>query len=243
MKTLRGLVFTAYFFVTMAIVGFWYLPAAILSRDAALAGPRVWARALLWGLKHICGADVRIEGLENVPKGPVLIASKHQAMLDTVTPFIAFARPAIILKRELLNLPLYGYFAKRAGMIAIDREGHAAALKAMLREARARMNDDRPVIIFPEGTRQEIGAKPDYKPGVAALYRDLGAPCVPVAVSTGLIWRTSGFVPEPGIATIKFLEPIPPGMPRAAFMRELESRIETASNQLAGIALPARETV
>lgn len=239
MKTLRALAFIAYFFATMAVIGFGLLPFALFSDKAALAAPRIWARALLWGLKYICGAEVRVEGLEHVPQGRVLIASKHQAMLDTLTPFVALARPTIILKKELLDLPLYGWFAKRAGMIAIDREGHALALKQMLREARARMNEGRQIVIFPEGTRQELGAQPDYKPGVAALYRDLAAPCVPVAVSTGLIWRTSGFLPEPGVATIRFLPPIPPGLQRAAFMHELETRIESATNQLISGHSPA----
>ncbi|MGE3143405.1 MAG: lysophospholipid acyltransferase family protein [Hyphomonadaceae bacterium] len=233
MTALRSLAYVVWLYGSMALIGVTFAPAALLAREAAIAAARVWARMALWGLRVICGARVRFEGLEHISAAPPqLYASKHQAMLDTITPFAVLKRPAIVLKQELLKMPIFGWFAQRTGMIAIDREGHAKTLKAMLRTARTRLAEGRDIVIFPEGTRQELDAPPDYKIGVAALYRDLGAPCVPVAVSTGLVWSAHGLIRRPGRATIKFLPPIPPGLSREEFMRTLEERIETETAAL-----------
>lgn len=236
MILLRSIVYVLYLYGSMAVVGLVCLPFALAKREWAMIAPRLWVRSGIWALRWIVGARLVIEGAENIPAGRVLIASKHQAMLDTMTPFLVMRAPAIVLKKELLSMPVFGWFAKRTGMIAIDRDGHASALKGMLREARARAEEGRPVVIYPEGTRQEIGARPDYKPGVAALYRDLNAPCVPVAVSTGLVWSANGLIRRPGTAVVRFLPPIPPGLSRTDFMRELEARIETATNALIAAA-------
>ncbi len=238
MILLRSLIYIVFLYGSMAVVGVLLLPAALLNYRGAVAAMRIWTRAALWGLRWICGARVIIEGAENIPAGRVLIASKHQAMLDTMTPFLVMREPTTVLKKELLSMPIFGWFARRAGMIAIDRDGHASALKGMLREARARADQGRPIIIYPEGTRTEVGAPPDYKSGVAALYRDLNAPCVPVAVSTGLVWSAHGLTRRPGVAVVRYLEPIQPGLSRAEFMRELETRIETATNALVAAASP-----
>lgn len=232
MIALRSLVYVLFLYGSMALVGLICLPASLIKREWALWAPRLWVRISLWGLRWIVGARVLIEGAENIPEGPVVVASKHQAMLDTMTPFLVMNSPSIVLKRELLSMPVFGWFAQRSGMIAIDRDGHASALKGMLRDARARAAEGRPIIIYPEGTRQEIGAPTDYKPGVAALYRDLGAPCVPVAVSTGLVWSANGLIRRPGTAVVRYLPPIAPGLSRNDFMRELETRIETATSEL-----------
>ncbi len=230
MTLIRSLIYVVALYGGMAVVGLVCLPAALVSRRAALAAPRLWTRYALWALRVICGARVTIEGAPIA--APALYASKHQAMLDTLTPFLSLPEPAIVLKKELLTMPVFGWFAQRCGMIAIDREAQASALRGMLRAARARAAEGRDIVIFPEGTRQEIGAAPDYKPGVAALYRDLDLPCVPIAVSTGLVWQAHGVLRRPGHAVIKFLDPIPPGLSRAEFMRELQERIERETEAL-----------
>ncbi len=236
MRFIRSLLYVACLYGSMVPVAILFAPGALISRKAALVAPLAWSRFNIWALRWIVGARVSVEGAENIPPGRVLIASKHQAMLDTMTPFLSMRDPAVVLKKELLSMPIFGWFAQRCGMIAIDREAGAAALKQMLRDARARADEGRPIVIFPEGTRKEIGAPPDYKPGVAALYRDLDAPCVPVAVSTGFVWKPSGIMRSPGHAVIRYLPPIAPGLSRAEFMRELETRIETATAELAARA-------
>jgi 1-acyl-sn-glycerol-3-phosphate acyltransferase len=137
-----------------------------------------------------------------------------------------------VLKRELMRLPVLGWYAKAAGMIPIDRGGGSATVRALSDNAADQLKTPRQIVIFPEGTRKLPGAPPDYKSGVAALYRDLGLPCTPVATNSGLHWPARGLVMRPGLVVYEFLEPIPPGLKRAEFMRLLEARIETASNAL-----------
>ena len=232
MTLLRSLVYVVWLYGSMAAVGISFFPFALFSEKAATEAARAWCAALVWGLRVICGAHVEVRGQQYIPQGAALVAAKHQSMLDTITPFAILRNPSIVLKKELLKLPIFGWFAVQSGMIPIDREAHASALRAMLKAARDRIAKGRKVLIFPEGTRQALGAPPDYKPGVAALYRDLKLPCTPVAVSTGVVWPAHGVVRRPGTAVIEFLPPIPAGLSREDFMAALEEKIETASNAL-----------
>jgi len=135
-----------------------------------------------------------------------------------------------VLKRELLSIPFYGWFLRKAAAIAVDRGGKASAMRKMGQDAKAVLAQGRPVLIFPEGTRKKPGAPPDYKPGVAGLYGMLAVPCVPVALNSGLHW--TGFLKKPGTIVLEFLEPIPPGLKRPEFMALLQDRVETATNRL-----------
>jgi 1-acyl-sn-glycerol-3-phosphate acyltransferase len=153
-------------------------------------------------------------------------------MLDTVAPFDFLPEPAYVLKQELMRLPFYGWFAARAGMIPVDREAHSKALKQLVADSIRRLAEGRQIIIFPEGTRKLPGETGDYKPGVAALYRELAIPCIPMATNSGLFWPAHGLDWKPGAAVFELLEPIPPGLKRAEFMRQLEERIEVATARL-----------
>lgn len=228
----RSLLFVLWLYGSMTVCGVVGAPFAAFRTSAAVATARAWARAALFGARWICGIRVQIRGLDKIPAAPVLFAMKHQAMLDTLMPFFLTRSPSIVLKRELLAMPIFGWYARRAGFIPVDREAHAAALKAMLRAARAEYQKGRSIVIFPEGTRQPIGAPPDYKPGVAAIYRDLGAPCVPVALNSGVCWPAHGILRKPGLVTLDILDVIPPGLSREDFMSTLQTRIETASAAL-----------
>lgn len=232
MRFLRSLIFVIYLYGSMVILGIAFAPFALFSREATYVGMRVWIRGVLLGLRWICGARVKFEGLENVPEGGALVALKHHSMLDTLLPLLVLKDPAFVYKAELAALPVFGWYVQRARMFKLDRGGYATALKSMMRGAREAIAQGRQFLIFPEGTRQEVDAPPDYKSGVAALYKDLQIGCVPVALSTGLIWPPHGMIRYPGAATIKFLPPIPAGLSRDDFMRELETRIETASQAL-----------
>jgi len=202
-----------------------------------LLGPRSWVRGcfalyrhlVFAGLRVLCGIRFEVRGRENIPAGPALVASKHQSMFETLAFWHILPDPAIILKKELKYLPFFGWYAMKLKNVAIDRSAGASALKAMLRAARERAHEGRQVVIFPQGTRVEPGAPGSYKPGVAGLYGAMDVPCVPVALNSGLYWPPSGFIRKPGTIIIEFLEPIPAGLPRARFMEQLESRIETAS--------------
>jgi 1-acyl-sn-glycerol-3-phosphate acyltransferase len=231
-QTLRSLLFILWLYLSMAIFAVGLSPALLMPHAAAMGVIRLWAKFVLFGLRWIAGVTVEFRGLEHRPTGPALIAAKHQGMLDVVVPFVMLDDPCMVMKKELLPLPFFGWFAWKTRMIPVDRQAHAKALKDMVRNARARLVEGRQIVIFPEGTRGLPGAAPDYKPGVAAIYRDLDAPCWPVATNSGVHWPAHGFRRYPGVVVFEFLPPIPAGLKRAEFMKRLEDSVETASAAL-----------
>ena len=225
---LRSALFLAWFLIATTILSLVFLPVLVLPRGATVWLARVWSRVTFWGLNVFAGIDWEIRGTP--PQGPVLVASKHMSMWDTMALYLALKSPATVLKRELLTIPFYGWFLWKATAIAIDRGAGASALRKMSHAAQAVLGEGRPVLIFPEGTRKKPHAAPDYKPGVAGLYALSKVPCVPVALNSGVYW--TGFIKNPGTIVLEFLEPIAPGLKREAFMALLESRIETATSRL-----------
>jgi 1-acyl-sn-glycerol-3-phosphate acyltransferase len=228
MTALRSALFLLWFLVLTTILSLIFLPVLAGPRGATVWLARLWARLTFWGLKIFAGIDWEIRGAP--PKGPALVAAKHMSMWDTLALYLALDEPAIVLKRELLRIPFYGWFLAKAAAIAIDRSAGASALRKMAEASRTVLAQGRPILIFPEGTRKKPGAPPDYKPGVAGLYGQLDVDCVPVALNSGVYW--TGFLKRPGTIVLEFLEPIGPGLKRDAFMRLLEDRIETATNRL-----------
>ena len=222
---LRSALFLIWFIALTLVMGIIGLPLLILPRKLTVTMARGWAAATLWGLKILAGVTMRVAG--KAPAGGVLVASKHMSMWDTLALYVVLDDPGIVLKRELLRIPFYGWYLGKAAAIAIDRSAGADALRRMGQAARMVAGANRPVLIFPEGTRKQPGAAPDYKPGVAGLYVLLGKPCVPVALNSGKHWQ--GFFKYPGTITLEFLEPIAPGLKRAEFMALLEQRIESAT--------------
>lgn len=234
MNRLRSLAFMAWFYVSMAVIGLVPIAVAMLWRPAAVATMRAWTASVRWGVRWILGATTEFRGLERLPPGACLVAARHQSTYDTLAPFGFLQDPAFILKRELMATPVFGWYCRKVNMIPIDREGSARALKDMLSGARAQAAKGRPVIIFPEGTRQPVDAPGELKPGVAALYRALGLPCVPVALNTGLVWPASGGGPKrPGRVVFEIQEPIPPGLSREEFMARLTTALDPAMKRLA----------
>lgn len=232
MNWLRAVAFNLVFFGWTAIIGTLALPLLLAPRRTVMRFGRWWAGSVLALLRAIVGLDGEIRGIEHIPPGGCLIAMKHQSSWDALIAPVVLGDPAVVIKRELLFLPFYGWYAARAGSIVIDRKGGAAALRRMVAAARRATVAGRPVVIFPQGTRTMPGATAPYQPGVAALYQALGLPLVPAAVNSGLFWGRRSFIKRPGRITLAFLEPIPPGLPRARLMAELETRIETATAAL-----------
>ncbi len=231
MVALRSILFQLYFALISAAMTISFLPALLAPRSWTVGGIRLWGRATLWGLKAICGLRYEIRGMEHLAGGPAVIAGKHQAMWDTVALPVVVKDPALVLKRQLLRVPLYGWYALKARMIALDRGAHATALRSLLKQGKDRIAAGRSIAIFPEGTRKKPGAPTDYKPGVAALYTQLGVRCVPFALNSGYFWR--GWKRYPGTIVIQFLPAIAPGLKRAEFMARLEGDIEAATAALA----------
>lgn len=232
MTFIRLVLFQIYFWSWSTLINIVWLPALALPRITVVRGMEIWAAVSFWGLKHIIGLEYEIRGRENLPAGAAVFAFKHMSMWETIAQHILLRDPATVMKRELLRVPGYGWYAQKCEMIVIDRDGHASALRNLIRSARERIAAGRPIVIFPEGTRKLPGEAPDYKPGVAALYSSLDAPCVPVALNSGLFWARKGTKPRAGRIVVEILPAIAPGLSRAAFMTELQERIEAATSRL-----------
>ena len=232
MILIRSLLFTAFFYGWSTLVALLMTPLLLAPRAWLVVGLRLWGKVAVAALAVICDLKIEVRGREHLPDGAALIAAKHQCMFDTMAPFAFLPDACLVLKQELTKIPFYGWYALKDRNIVVDRSGHAAALRKLVTDSRERLAEARQLMIFPEGHRMAPGEAPDYKPGVAALYRDLGMPCTPMATNSGVHWPAHGFIRKPGVMVFEFLEPIPAGLKRGAFMAELERRIETASNAL-----------
>ena len=228
----RSLLFNVLFFVTTTLFVVIGSPLLLTPRSWAMAALKVHARFELFLLRVIVGTKIEVRGRENIPEGACLVASKHQSAWETFALIPIFRDPALLMKRELFWIPVHGWFSYKFQMIPVDRDKGPAALRRMLREARKRIDDGREIIIFPEGTRRPPGAPPDYKTGIVLLYDALGVPCLPVALNSGLFWPRRTVLRRPGTIVVEILPPIPPGLPKAEFLRRLETVIEGASNRL-----------
>lgn len=229
---LRSLLFQAAFWTFSTIINLAYIPALLLDRRVVLDGQETWARVSFWLLRHIVGLDYEVRGRENLPQGAAIIAGKHLSMWETVAAHVLVHHPATVMKRQLLMIPGYGWYARKAKMIIVDREAGVKSIRSMLAAAKARLAEGRSIVIFPEGTRRPMGAEPDYKPGVAALYGALDVPCVPMAHNSALFWPRRGFLRKPGRIIVEFLPAIPAGLKRHDFMAELQRRLEEGTDRL-----------
>ncbi len=230
---LRALLFQAIFYVWTTVYCLAVLPAyPFLSQPAMRAVARTWQRTILWLLRVVVGLTYEVRGRARVPAGPVIMASKHQSAWETLVFHALIPEIAVGLKEELTRIPVFGWYLMRAGNIRIDRGAAANAIRSLVRGGKQAVAQGLTVLIFPEGTRRAPEDPPDYKPGVAALYAALKLPVVPVALNSGLYWRRHEFVKHPGRVLVEFLEPIPAGLERKAFMHRLEQAIETGTARL-----------
>lgn len=229
---LRSGLFLVAFYLNIGIFCLMAVPVMAFPPRWGLPVMRAMALVSDWWLRTICRVRVEIRGRENLPQGGAIVASKHQSAWETIAFLHLVPAPAMVLKRQLGWLPLFGWIAIRFGGLTIDRAGGASALRDMVRRGRDSLADGRQIVIFPEGTRGTPGAPPTYQRGIAALYTGLNAPCVPVALNSGLFWPRRSWLRHPGTIVVEFLPPIPPGLGSRVFLKELESRIEAATNKL-----------
>lgn len=229
---LRSLAFNVGWYIGTAVIAVAGMPMLLLPRRAVVAWAQLWIRFCLWWLRLTIGLDHRLCGLENLPAGPVIVASKHQSSWETLAYTLLFPHAATVMKRELVYIPIVGWAMARAGNIAVERGDGARALRGLVRHAKAVIAEGRSILIFPEGTRVAVGAERPYQVGAAALYRQLGVPVVPVALNSGLFWGRRRFVKRPGRITVEVLPAIPPGLDRETFMSTLRERIEGATGRL-----------
>ena len=226
MTFLRSLLFNVIFYIGSVPLVIAAGLAALFGQEAIMAASRVWAQYHYWCVRWLLGIEVRVEG--QFPKGACIIAMKHEAMLEAIEILRLIDRPATVFKAELMNIPVWGAAARRHGVIPISREAGSAALRAMLKAAREAAAADRPIVIFPEGTRVSPGERPPLRPGIAGLYKTLALPVYPVAINTGRLWPKRKFLKHSGVAIVRVGDPIPPGLAR----EDIEARIHSSINVL-----------
>ena len=232
MIMLRSIIFNILFYVNLAlflVLGFEFF---FLPRKWAIRALQTWARSSIWLLRVICNTKMVVRGLQHIPTGPAIVAGKHQSFWETFAILPLLDDPCFVLKKELTYIPLFGWFCLKFKMIAVDRNAGTQALRNLTARAKEEVARPRQIVIMPEGTRRGPDEPPDYKPGVAAVYGQLGVPCVPFGLNAGLFWPRRKFMRYPGTIIIEFCEPIPAGLPRKEFQQQLQNAIEKTSTGL-----------
>ena len=229
---LRSLLFNVLFYAVLVFWAIVALPTFLMPPRAMLTIAGWWANSTLFLMRVICNIKVEFRGVEKIPKGPLVIASKHQSFWETFTLLRFFDRPIFILKRQLIYIPVFGQFLTKTGMIAIDRSAGVKALLDMTRRARDAVRSGCQLLIFPEGTRRAPGAPPDYKTGFAQIYSACGVQCLPVALNSGLFWPRRTFMRYPGTLVVEFLDPLPPGLPKDEYITRVRNAIEEATGRI-----------
>lgn len=238
-QAIRSALFYALFLgqtvVLAFFVGLWALtvPRGQKAPDAMWAIGRYWGHANLFFLRWVVGIRTEVLGFENIPQGGCILASKHQSDWDILALIPYLPLPAFIAKRQLMDIPFFGWAARAMNTISVDRKLGAGAIPAMLADAHEKLAAGSQVIIFPEGTRKAPLAQPDYRHGIVRMYAELGVPVVPVAVNSGFYWGRNSLVLWPGTARARILPPIPPGLPPEEFRELLIGTIESATAELA----------
>ena len=221
---IRGIVYGLVFYPATFLYVLGCMVASLLGSGPMRSVVHAWTD-LHHGLARLLGTKLVVEG--SIPPGASLIAVKHQSMFETLEMVRLANTPVIVLKRELSDIPGFGWATRRYGVIPVDRKAGAKALREMVARGKEAAESGRPMIIYPEGTRVRPGEAPPLQAGFAGLYRALGLPVVPVAVDSGRLWGPN--LPK-GAGTVRFRigEPIPAGLNR----EEIETRVHTAINAL-----------
>jgi len=236
MTIARSIAFNLAFYLWTAFLCFALVWMPLLPRRRMMRIVRWYLSTVDWLERRVIGLDHVLIGRENLPEGAFIAAIKHQSAWETMKLHLWFDDPAIVLKRELMWIPIWGWYARAAGMIAIDRGSPTVALRSMIRNAAGPVAEGRPIAVFPQGTRTVPGAAAPYRAGVGALHDKYHLPVVPIALNSGLFWPRRGFIKRPGTVTVEILPPIPADTPRSELMRRLEAELEAASDRLLNVA-------
>ncbi|MGB3813738.1 MAG: 1-acyl-sn-glycerol-3-phosphate acyltransferase [Shinella sp.] len=233
MIVLRSVIFNIVFYLNLILQMVVLTPVYfLLPRKKAYMVPKNWARSSHWLFEKIVGTTFEIEGLENIPQGGYIVAPKHQSFWDAYALLPWLDDPLYILKRELTWIPLFGWYIKKQRMVPVNRNARGKVMAAVMQRTKEEMDTGRQLIIYPEGTRRPPGATPEYKYGIARLYRDLATPVLPVVMHPGLFWPRRKFIRYPGHFKVRILPPIEPGMDPDAFLAHLVEVMETESDRL-----------
>lgn len=237
MRVIRSTLFNFLFVFLNALFCILLSWCLVLPRQPAMKVIRTFFRGVYWLERIVLNLDFKVEGEENLPKdGNYIVAAKHQSAYETMLLIFILDDPGIVLKKELTQIPFWGWYAKKSDMIAIDRSKFSSALKSMLKEAKRINASGRPIVIFPQGTRTALTDTPKekpYKSGLAKIYSELDAPVIPLALNTGFFWGRGSFLKKSGVATLRYLPPIPAGLDGREMLKEVEKVLEAESHELA----------
>lgn len=229
MQWLRSVIHVALIYGLMGLMGIVGAPLVLWSRGWTLAWMKLWTGAVFLLNRWLLGLSVEWRG--PVPTGPVVVAAKHQSMLDVLMLFHVLPEPRFVMKRELVWAPVFGLYALRIGCIWVDREkrGEGRAMLERLEKVEARRGQ---IVVYPQGTRVPPGSHKPYRRGAAKAYAAFGLPMLLAATNAGWFWPKKGTLKRPGTAVVEFLETLPPGLGRAEVMQRMEASIEAASDRL-----------
>ena len=232
--SMRSLLLMIALYVNLIAWMFVGLIVLILPRSFVVALARAWSRYYLWLCRVVGGISVEFRGLNNIPKGPLLIAAKHQSIWETFALLSLFEDPCFILKRELAFIPLFGWFLAKMRNVPIDRKGGARTLVKLVKAAHREIGagKGRQILLFPEGTRRTPGAPPAYRFGIAQIYSGLNVPCLPIALNSGVYWPRRSMKLRQGTIIVDILPAIEPGLDRQDFFVLMQKKIEEASDRL-----------
>lgn len=240
MIVVRSLIFNTLFYINLVlflVLGAWFL---FMPRKWAIRALQAWATTSILLLRIVAGIRMEVRGAKHIPRGPCIVAGKHQSAWETFAILPLLDDPAMVLKKELSYIPLFGWFIFKFRMIPVARSAGSSAMRRMLAAAEREIATGRQIVIMPEGTRRAPDDPPDYKPGVMALYARLRVPCVPFALNSGVFWPRRRFLRYPGTIVISFLPPIEPGLDRKVFQERLVTAIETETARLVAEARESR---
>jgi len=227
---LRSLLFIVQMYVAMLVYAVVYFPWMAFSPHGAVAACHAYSRYVKWTLGWMVGLRCEVRGTP--PTDQVLVAAKHQSFLDIIMIYDAIPHGKFIMKAILLYAPLLGQYAYRLGSVPVNRGKKGQAIAKMLADVKKGEALPGQLVIYSQGTRLAPGVKKPYKVGTAVLYEQMGTDCYPVATNAGVFWPRRGIYRKPGVAVVEFLEPIPAGLPKDAFLARLEEVVETASDRL-----------
>lgn len=233
---IRSTLFNIFFFTLTPLMALCALPTIWMRRDRAMFIVHSWVKMVYLLERIFLNLDYEVRGMEHVPQGTsFLVAAKHQSAYETMKLHILFGDPAIVLKRELLSIPLWGLFLAKIDPVAIDRGNREQAMKSLLASVKHVQDQGRPIVIFPQGTRVKTdvtAAEKPYKGGITRMQAASGLPIVPMALNTGLFWPKNSLIKRPGKVIFQFYPAIPAGKPTDVLIKDLETIIETGTNAL-----------
>ncbi len=235
MQFIRSFLFTIFFYFTLLLVFIIAIPTLILPSKATLICGKILSHIIIFLLRFILGVKVTFSGMENLKKNEkFFVASAHQSLLETFILQAPLKYPIFILKKELLKIPLFGWYLKKIGSIDIVRDTTTKDNLNFFSKIKNNIEaSKRPLLIFPQGTRVKFGEKIPFKKGAGRIYEALNLPCVPVALNTGRVWPKNSFLKYSTNITISFLEPVEPGKDKNTFINEIETKIYDEIDKLA----------